>query len=298
MVLFGRVAKLIIQTPDQDNTDYVNRFEIQDLRVSFSVMKSLQWSGNSAIIKVWGLKQSTRNLIKEYGTQVQLYAGYEQDAGTQLLFIGQTIAVYHTYEQPEIISTFECIDGDKYFNQAKGSVSYAPGTLAKTVIEDLASKTGVKLASFNAPQNLQYQNGFSFTGSLREGIFKACDFLNLQATIQNNILYVVPIKGITPEPIYEINENTGMHGIPERYTYRRLWQYRAVDRPQVGFRITNSLFPLIKPFDHIRLTSTHLQIVQKPCRVESVRHMGDNYGAEWATHIEVTELPPPPEVTP
>lgn len=299
MPRFFRTAKIVVRIPKEDFSPiYTNEITIQGLRIAFTIVKSLSWSGNTGIIRIWGLAQGTRNIINKYGCQIEVYAGYELNGGPQVLYIGQAIAISHSYDQPEIVSTFECIDGDKYFNQAKGSVSYAPGTLVRTVLEDLASKVGIQLFPITTEQNIQYKTGFSFTGSYREAIFKAAEFLNLQATIQNGILYVVPLRGSLPGVVYDLNENTGMQGIPERFTYRGMWEYRAISAPPVGYKVSSSLVPIIKPFDLISLTSTHLNIIKQPHRVEAIRHSGDTYGQEWSSNLELTVLPPTNQAVP
>lgn len=87
MTRFFREANLRIRLRKGDFTGYVGTVNITGLRVSFSIIKSLAWSTNSAVVKVWNLSQANRNLIKDYGDEVTLYAGYRDAGGPQVLLL-------------------------------------------------------------------------------------------------------------------------------------------------------------------------------------------------------------------
>lgn len=297
---FYREAALRVRIRNNNFTGYIRELTFSGLRVSFSITKSLAWSTNAAVIKIWNLGQSNRNLIKDYGDEVTLYAGYSQDSdprlgyrddsrASQVLFIGDTTAVSHIYEQPEIITVLECGDGDKFINQLRVSVSYAAGTPARTVIHGIASQMGINISLYAASDNLEYRQGFKFIGMGKDALTIVCNYLGLQWSVQNNALQIIPLGGTNTLPIIQINQNTGMQGVPTRFTNRRIDLYRSIYAPTTGYKINVALNPLILPGSEIALISTHLG-VNGPYRVENVRHEGDTYGFVWSSNLEVTEL--------
>jgi len=272
------------------NFEYIDEITIKDLRISFSITKSLAWSTNSCVLKIWNLSQKKRNIIKDFGDEVTIYAGYETAGGPQVLFIGQTTAVSHIYEQPEIVSVLECGDGEKYINQLRVSLSYAANTPAKTIITGIAQQMGIPLLSLPSNiENLVYRQGFSYCDMGKDALTIVCDKLGLQWSVQNNALQVIPQGGTIDQPIVQINQNTGMQGVPTRFTYRSLYLYRSINEPNTGYKVNVALDPFILPGSKITLYSTHLD-VKGPYRVETVRHEGDTYGALWQSNLEVREL--------
>jgi len=271
------------------NFQYVDEITIKDLRISFSITKSLAWSTNSCVLKIWNLSQKKRNIIKDFGDEVTIYAGYELAGGPEVLFIGQTTAVSHIYEQPEIISVLECGDGEKFINQLRISISYAANTSARTIIRGIASQMGIVISEFADSDDLIYRQGFKFNGMGKDALTTVCDKLNLQWSVQNNTLQIIPQGGTITQPTIQINQNTGMQGVPTRFTYRSLDLYRAINQPNTGYKVNVALDPFILPGAKIDLYSTHLDF-KGPYRVETVRHEGDTFGFLWQTNLEVREL--------
>lgn len=297
---FYREAALKIRLRKEDFSGYLGTIDISGLRVSFNITKSLAWSTNTANIKIWNLSQTNRNLIKDYGDQITLYANYSDGSNPSLgknpeskakevLFIGDTTSVSHFYDQPEIITVLECGDGEKYLNQIHVTISYAEGAQARAVISQIASQMGIEFVEFASSDNLIYRQGYSYAGPAKDALTNVCNKLNLQWSVQNNALQIIPIRGTIQQPSIEVNENTGMQGVPQRFTYRRLEQFKSVDAPTTGYKVRTALNPLILPGSKIVLQSTHLDF-KGPYRVESIAHDGDTFGFVWSSNIEVTEL--------
>lgn len=287
---FLRVAKMRVRVFDKDYKYVTEEFDIQNLRMAFNITKSSSWAANSGILKVWNLRDQTRNLMKDYRLEVELYAGYEQGDNLQLIFAGQSTAVMHHFQQPEIITTIECGDGDRYLNNAFASFSYGPDTPAKDVITSIADFLGLKVAVIEGA-DLIYRNGFYQSGMAKEVLDKVTKYLNLQASIQNNLLFVYPITPTAQNLRYQISESTGMISIPERFTYRRYDPQKAIQAPTTGYRVSTILKPLIIPSNTIMLSSSRLNISNQAHRVEVIRHIGDTYGQEWTSNMEVTLIP-------
>lgn len=286
---FYREAMLQVKIRNDDFNGYIATILIKGLRISFSIIKSLSFTTNSAVIRIWNLSQDNRNLIKDFGDEVTLYAGYREDGGPQVLFIGDTTTVSHIYDLPEIISVLECGDGEKYVNNLRVSLSFSSNVQARTIISEIASQMGVQFVEFASSNNLVYRQGFKYIGMGKDALDIVCSKLDLQWSIQNNQLQVIPINGTISEPIIQINQATGMQGIPQRYTYRSLEAYRSREIRNTGYKVNVALNPFVLPGSKIDLASSHLNF-RGPYRVETVRHEGDTYGPLWTSQFECTAL--------
>jgi len=300
---FIREASLIVNLRKEDFSGYYRTIEIKDLRISFSILKSLAWSTNSSVIRVWNLSSAHRNAIKDYGDQVILSAGYQRAEGQSILYVGDTTAVSHIFDQPDIVSVFECGDGDRYINQSVFVVSYSSNAPARLIVQDIAKKMGIPNVEFANSDNLIFRQGYSDCGMAKDMLTNVCNKLGLQWSVQNSNLQIIPQTGtIVQQPII-INEDTGMQGIPQRFTFRRTDMYRPVVRnptqvptaPQVppsqpsGYKVNVALKPEVLPGSPIVLQSTHLNF-KGTFRVDNVRHEGDTWGPIWSSQMEVTEV--------
>src|SRR5271169_1388473 len=199
MSQFIRSVTVVISIAKSDFSGYDEIITIKGLRVSFSVQKNLAWSTNTATVKIWNLSTDHRNAIKDYGDQIKIYAGYERSGNEELLFIGDTTAVSHIFDQPDIVTILEVADGDKYFNQKHDSLSFESGVTVNTIIENIALRMGIE--TYPIPTNeIVYPLGFSFSGMLKDALVKVCDYANLQSSIQNNTLLIIPKDGSVNEP--------------------------------------------------------------------------------------------------
>ena len=286
---FYREAQVKVKIRNADFSGYTEEVTIKNLRISFSIVKSLAWSANTCNVKIWNMKQETRNLIKDYGDEVTVYAGYRDEGDLQIIFVGDTTAVIHMYDQPEIISIFECSDGDKYINQRRVAVSFVANTPVNLMIQIIAEQMGLNIAELATANDLVYRQGFEFIGMGKDALTTLCSKLGLQWSVQNDDLQIIPLDGTIQQPIVQINQNTGMQGIPQRFTYRRLDLYRAITAPTTGWKVNVALNPKVAPGAKIDLASTHIDF-KGPYRVENVRHEGDTFGSTWSSQFEVTEL--------
>lgn len=294
MTNFNRIAKVSIRLTKEQLDGFKRDLFLENLRISFSIQKNLAWSTNTAQVRIWNLSGDKRNLLRDYGDQVILQAGYSQGAGLQDLFIGDTVSVQHIFDLPEIVTVLECGDGDKYANQKTVSVSFQKGSSARSVISEIASQMGITIVQFSSSDNLVYDQGFSYIGMGKDALAKACAYLSLEFSIQNNNLQIIPQGGTIDQSVFIINADTGMIGIPQRYTFKQsdLYRKRAdVSHTQIGYptgwKVQTTLRPDIFPGSKVQIQSTHID-VKGFFRVETIRHEGDLYGPIWRSNLEVT----------
>lgn len=286
---FDRVINSQIRLVDQDKNNYRGTLTVENLRMAFSIFKSESVSTNTANFRIYNLGSDKRNQLAQFGDQIRIAAGYRNAGGAQLLFLGDSTQVSHIFAEPEIISVIDCGDGDKTVNNTLVSLSFAAGTGVRTVIQTISDRMGLNLIEFSASDNLIYSNGFYFTGIAIKALEKATAYLNLVPSVQNGNLLILDRNFGSNKPPVEINSDTGMIGIPERYTDKRQYLYRSLppDRaPMPGWKVRTLLRPDVLPGDRLRLRSTRADI-NGLFYVISVRHEGDNFGPNFESLFEV-----------
>lgn len=289
---FDRLINLRIRLTDPTNTGYRGNLLIDNLRITFSVFKTESWSTNTAEIKIYNLGPDNRNQLSNYGDEVRLFAGYRDNGGTQLLFTGNVTQLSHIFAEPEIISVLNVGDGERVLNQLLIPVSFGAGISVRTVIEYIADKMGLELVDFALTEDFKYATGFKGVDLAKNILDNTCRKLGLTWSVQNNNLVIVHRSIGTNKPPVEINANTGMIGIPERFTDKRQYLYRALppnEAPKPGWKIRTLLNPSILPGDRVKIKSLKADI-DGLYYVLTIRHEGDNYGPQFESILEVVAL--------
>jgi len=285
---FDRVAELKIRfNSGKPNFNLLDTITIRNLRIAFQVTKSLSWSTNQASIQVYNLSPEKRAKIKDYADEIRLSAGYAEETGVQLLFIGDSTQASHLYENPDIITSIQCGDGERILNQRTISVSYGERVSARTVIQNVADQVGFNIGYFAPSADVVYKNGFQDLNLAKNIIDKATKKLGLTWSVQNGNLYILPFQGSTQKTPAIISQNTGMISTPQRYTYKRLDLWRA--GPKQGYKVKTLLRPEILPGDKVRLVSQRIDVDQI-FFVDAVKHVGDTWGESWYSDWELVEL--------
>lgn len=264
---------------------YTGSIEISNLRMAFSIQKNFGWATNSCNLNIWNLSQQNRNALKDFGDRINVRAGYVDDTGLQTLFIGDSSVVSHSYASPDIVTTIVCGDGDKILNNVVLNVKFDPGTPVETVIREIARLMGLPIIEMIIPVGTVYPSGFSESRMAKDLLDLACSRVGLQVSVQNNGLHILPAFGSTRRPPFLINADTGMIGIPERFTSKR--QYVYAQNPQNGWKVRTTLNPQILPGDRVDIISRRVELNSGTFVVYSIRHQGDTHGNDWYSELEV-----------
>lgn len=288
-MLFDRVIRARILIKDSSYAETVREIEVRNLRMTFTINKSFSVSTNTCTLKIYNLSPENRNAINEDGSEVRLYAGYRENGGDQLLFIGNLTTISHSFSQPEIVSTLVFSDGEIGLYNTLIPVSFSAKTKIRSVIEYIAERFGLQIAHFTPTEDLEYEQGYSDSASGAVHLTNTCNALNLRWSVQNGDLYIIPNQGATDKPPTEITAFNGLIGIPERNTDKKMFLYNALPktgRLRPGWKFKTLLRPDILPGDRIRLISPTLSI-NGVFYVDTILHDGDNYGENFTSNFEV-----------
>lgn len=278
MTLFNRVVQTKIGKSIGEGID------VTELRVSFTIDKAIDSTSNSGQISIYNMAENTRNQIRELDDVITISAGYADDAGAKLMFVGDVLKINHKFRAPDIISEIEAGDGAKTLREKRISISFKEGSEVKNVLGDIASKLEVTLRPLPDDITGEYTHGFSFTGAAKDALTKVCEKVDLEWSIQNNELQILKRRTATKVVPKLINYETGLLEAPEKLS--DLKANLIEDQPKPGYSLRMLLLPDIEPGQTVNIDAG---LVSGLYRVDRVTHIGDNEGFDFITTLEVSE---------
>lgn len=305
MALFDRVCELVVGQSGKEG------ILISDLRISFSIEKTLNETLNTSTIKIYNLAPSSRKLVETPNNAVVLKAGYKQDKGAITIFVGIVRRSLTTRQGPDWVTELELDDGLIAYRDSKFSASYKPGTAAIDVLKQVSAKFGLPVGSIPADSVKQYPQGFSFVGRVRDAMNKVCHYLGYEWSMQNQEIQVIKKGGFKERTAIVISQDTGMIGSPELESKtmsdklaakqglttnsngvvtKRSDKLTVSDNPPKdrlevqGYKVNTLMQPTILPGHVVKIEAIGINDWYK---VERVTHQGDTHGNEWTTECSV-----------
>ena len=257
-------------------SDTVARHE---MRVAFSVEKTVSGSANKFEILIWNLNSDHRNSIGKELTEVQLEAGYvppEGGGNVGVIAKGFIRDVFHERDGSDIITTISCGDGDKAHRRATISKTYPAGTPIEDVIEgiyDQMKPFGVDRGEWKFPDGMRtLKRPYSMCG----GCVREMDVLGrgnkFYWSIQNGVMEIIPTNNHLPGQVL-ISPRHGMIGTPT-----------ITDN---GVKVKALLNPAIRVNRTVKIESEVLEMNAQDgvYRVSEVTFQGDNTQGNFEASI-------------
>lgn len=272
-----------------------------NLHIGFSIDKDTTKESNKAKLEIYNLSDATRKKIEAPDTEVEIYAGYERAGGAILAFKGTVTYGFTRDAGTDCITTLDLADGTVALRDSYCSLSYVPGTSAKTIIQRCANEMGVPVVYGDDVGELEsYKNGFSFYGQAKDALTEICNALGLSWSIQNNILNIILAGGTSTNRGLVFSPQSGLVGVPERITQAEYKSNKSnpqktqkekakkeEPREKAGWKINTLLVPSVNPADMVKVES---KWITGWFRVEKVSHRGDYNGNNWGTSMELIEV--------
>lgn len=283
MSLFDRIASLTVGEKGNENG-----ISFSDFRISFSIKKTANTESNTADIEIYNLSETTRELFSNIDNIVTLQAGYRQYEGEKILFVGNILDYSTKKQKADIILKLKLGDGSKELTEKTFSKSYKPGTSGWTVLDDIIKKLGLpknvtsKISNLLSSKNDQYANALSMTGLAKDQMSKIMKKLNLEYSVQNGKIKIMELDGTDDENIVFLDADSGLIGQPIKKTKK------IKHKKVVGYDIRSLLRPELEPGSKILINSFNID--NSLFRVDSIDHIGDNYGQEWASEMFCREV--------
>ena len=267
----------------------VGSFSTTELRVDFTVEKSLIGYPNMAKIIVYNLSKDSRAIVEERNQAVELSAGYGEPI---LLFSGDLVNAVHTKEGVDWKTEIFAGDKAQSINESTINKTLPPGTNPEQIFKELVGQMdGVAVGLLDGIKDcINSKRSLLRSIQLSGGIKKFLDELSKNCgfdySVNDGVIDTVKSdKVLGDEPEIVINQNNGMIGSPER--------------TEVGVNVKTLLNPGLKLGRRIRIEAVSQKINagnlffrQAPppattgsFRIDKIIHAGSNYDNKWESSI-------------
>lgn len=295
---FLRKAQLVVSQGS-------NGLDLSQLRFTFRINASDCETPNTAFIRVYNLKEQTRQqIIAEYDS-VTLQAGYEY--GNYGIVFQGSIKQFRFGKERNVDSYLEiqAADGDQAYNFGIINQSFAPGSTYSDQLSALAKAMNVTVDP-NANGYLAFggiipqPGGKVMFGMARLYMSTLAKNNNCRWSIQNGVLTLIPLTGYLPGTAVAINSSSGMIGTPEQ--------------TDNGIKVRCYLNPLIKIGQAVQINNADInQAVLRSrfgfpkyrsqyypatvandgiYRVIVAEYQGDTRGNDWFTELTCLDIDP------
>lgn len=248
-------------------------------RINFEVNFDASGNANKAKIKIYNLSEESRTFLEQKNMVVFLNVGYESSGLTNLFFgdIDDKNGIHTERMGSDIITTIEAGDAEKILRRANIQIGLAAGATNLQVIEMASKKLNVGLSYKTNIEKLTYQNGFSYSGQVKNLMDEMASKSNFEWSIQNGELLILGRKETDKQEAILVSSNTGLIGFPTK------------TQDKVIFKML--LDPRVRPGRALRLESKiYLEENGANIKIDKANFMGDTDEGPWEVKVEGTAL--------
>lgn len=283
--LFRREAELLIIKPDGESFFQIgpNAAKITDLRIAFTIEKTLSSDPNSCEMEISNLAEVTRAAIGQPDPlRIFLSAGYA--GAVKQIFTGDIRWSESNREQTGWLTKVHAGDGERAYKHARVNRSFKGGVQYKQLVTEIVGSMGLTVPSNLAESKelvSQLVNGAVVDGPSHRELTRIIQARGFESwSIQDGQLQVLKANETRPAVAHIISSDTGMIGSPG-------YGSPPAKGKAPTLKVVTLLFPEILPGDELDVQSRQ---TRGRFRAERVTHSGDTHGEDWTTEIEANPL--------
>ena len=246
--------------------------KIGDSRIQFSIKKTNKKSNNTAEIRIFNVSKTTASVFGDDKTIVTLVAGYEQGAGTGVVYSGDVSDIRTERSGADIVTVLELSEGSTIIRETAVSFSMSGVVNPVDMINKIASSIGMP-TSITTGKIRFYQSGFTAFGAPLDAIAKICRKINCSYSVESGVLNIWESVDGKKDVVVSLSPKTGLIGIPQKI---------KIDDKN-GWSVTSLLNPNAMPGARVSVSS---KTVSGNLTMVNVTHDGDSHGGEWITTME------------
>lgn len=282
MSLFGRVYEVVIETAGEN----AERIEIKDLRVEFRIKKTTSTDANTLILNIYNLSKESRSKIQENDALIIFKAGYTEDAGPQVLFIGEITGVIQEFRPPEVITSIEAADGNVTLREVRFAESFAGPVFALDIVNSLVRASDLGVKEIRLGVNKLFDNGLAVYGPVKKSLIKLAEATSSEFSIIDNEIQFVPNGQYSSVDVVFLSPETGLISRPSPIT-EDANELSGIANTLPAFSVTSLLNSRIAPGVPLQLESSDYNGL---FRVQDVEYFGDTHGVDWLVNAEIQEV--------
>lgn len=250
-------------------------------RISFRVDKvAAVTSGqpNPITVRIYNLGADSRALVGNTKNTIVVEAGYGQVS--KRIFKGQINYGVTSKEGPDYITEINAMDGLFAVQNSRVDLSIRTPVTASTLIGTLVGALkpqGVDPGIVMGVPQTTYNKGIVLSGSTVDRLKEICEKNDLQFSIQDGAVLILPYGSDRGVPAPVISERTGLIGIPQ------IRAQAGADNKATIVSLKTLMMPEIGVSQKIVLLS---KFVSGIFITAKVTHDGDSFGGPWYTEME------------
>lgn len=282
--MFNRKYEMIIGDPS------LGGLKFDGLRIKFEIEKSLIGYPNLGRFEIYNLKESNRNKIKDEFTEINLFAGYE--GNVPMIFKGQIRNVNHIFTGIDWITIIHAGDASKALQESTIETTLPPGTTQESIFNSLLSKLeGVSKGTLDGLKNCitkkkSILKQLILSGSVKDFLDQISETCGFDYSVNDGIIDTVTKgRALNDEPVFLINQNTGMIGSPELTeigadvttflkSNLKLGRKFKIEALSAKINIGNQFF-----------REVNKSVTNNTYRIDVLKHTGDTHDNDWSTFI-------------
>lgn len=249
------------------------------LKMTFDIKKTLDRSANTASLSIWNLAENNRSWAQEQGLEVTIEAGYIGERNQ--IFKGDVENTTIAKDAVDWIVTLECGDGSAALKGARINESLRGPQSMGTLLKKAAEATGLdlgnlrdKVASNGARSVLKdIINNIVLSGKASDVLDEIATAAGYKYSVQDKSLQFLGKGESLSGPAITLDDTHGLLGSPE-----------VGEKGVVTAR--SLLNGRIKPGVRVELNSL---MVSGEYIVDKIQHVGDTWGDQWETKMEMVE---------
>ena len=253
--------------------------DIEELDCEFDIPFDDDTEADEAEIIVYNISDTTIQNIKR-DAQISVTAGYGDDTG--IIFSGIISKVRSYYSGNDRVTEIYAIDQAVLKERELKSKSYAKGTKASKILQDLISQVGIPVAVFAPKRDHTYKDKSTVDGGLMENIRKYAKVCGVSAYICKGQIYVRHIldgDGLD----FTLSSDTGLLSLSEFEEEQTAEDFKDTVK---GYEMTMLLQHRITTASLIHVQSRNVTGVY---RVREGSHTYD--GTDFLTKVKAIECP-------
>ena len=282
-VFFDRQVNVIVRTtPDSTRKyfrNYTKEYVIENLRVTFTITKTLKSDPNLAEIEIYNLSRDQRELFATLPAHVTLLAGYKDNMFE--LYRGDVTRGSNMKKGPDYVTKISCGTGANAAKFSKSSFSTRRGGTNGSIIKKLASDAGLSI-----PKNVDEfkaflsgessSNGKVITGSSIGNMAKLAGHHGIDMSIQDDSIVFVRKNGTRVGTAALLSPSTGMVGNAELST-----PDKPKEKPVLS--VSSLLRGDFKLGGLLKVSGSDNDGTYK---ISTLTYKGDTHGNPWYSELE------------
>lgn len=244
---------------------------IDNLRVAFTIDKTINEKPNPAIIQVWNLNRNHLNSVLSGEMQkVSLSVGYQE---LRKIYSGDIVQAKVKRNDLDFVLELECADGFKSYTTARTISTIKAGATDETLINEIRkSMPEIELGTVDITNKRSLPRGRVMNADSRELLNRIAKNSNADWSIQDGQLLFLPKDKVLNDEAVLLSQATGLVNAPTQ--------------TDEGLELECLLNPALHIGGMLKLESI-LDFFNGEYKIVKLIHTGDGIGGEWLSKLTV-----------